>query len=249
MTFPYSSPTMGVLFRAYARVPESLPEIIDRAKHSADTALSLAVHGWPVFSKVVFMVPVDHDFGGTGAALRHVFAEASLDVLVIEAHGFHSSGALTHAVREMRALKMDRVLLISGKATPYLNEENMQRMLGALDEGFVVVGLRLLDLEGYDVFPIANTFAAWDTSLLLHVGGFTTDRGVEEVTPYSKIYNLGYSGAVIVDPIGEGLSLRKSGEAIARHAEVMETKRRNQEEEAVFNMTHIENLASSLVFR
>lgn len=247
VNFSHDSRTMGALFRAYTRNPASLPEIVDRAKHSADAALSLTVHGWPVFSKVAFLVPVDHDFGGTGAALRAAFAEASLDALVIEAPGFHSSGALTQAVREMEAMKMDRVLIISGKAISYLNEENMERVLLAFGEDSSVVGLRLPDLEGYDVFPIANTFAVWDTVRLLGVGGFVTDRGVEEITPYAKLWASMYRGTLVTDPVGEGLSIRKSSEAIARHSEVMESKRRMQEEEAVANGIHIETLASSLI--
>ncbi len=49
VNFLHDSRTMGALFRAYTRNPASLPEIVDRAKHSADAALSLTVHGWPVF--------------------------------------------------------------------------------------------------------------------------------------------------------------------------------------------------------
>ena len=74
-------PRAGVIIRTYnvpGKAEADIAKDIDRAVANARRASGVAIDGVPVFTRVVLVVPKDHDYGGTAERLRAGFAQARI---------------------------------------------------------------------------------------------------------------------------------------------------------------------------
>lgn len=212
----------AVLFRSYAKERDLIPEVVKRALESAK-------HVADMFDSCVFLVPIDHDCGGTIVALRSAIANEDLTASVIGCAGFHSCGALNEAVRALEWAEFDVVCIVSNKAVSYLTDETVSKAIDVMESGSKVVGVLIGELSSVEVFPIENTACFWNIPALLKAGGFQSDSQVEEIAPVVKILKDNGEVAVIT---GKGeLNIRSSADGQARHTEVKKEKQRKQSAE------------------
>ncbi len=245
-------PRVGLLIRAYnkkGKPQEDIDKDIARAVKNAQKALNVTVGGHPVFTRIIFLVPIDHDYGGTYSLLRTGFAQAGIgeEVDVIEVHGHHSREALNQGLRElaMGGVEYREVALedceqygvvVSGKAIDYVKPATMKAMFEAFALGAKVVGVATDELaEIVGKGRIQNTFAGWDLGALfaLEPSGFDSLDGVEEYAPAARLVRKHGRCIAVLEPSNlPKLDIRNNPDGKARHAEVMNTKSARQLAEA-----------------
>lgn len=229
---------IGLLLRSYAKNPEDVAGVVARARKSIAHANSLHYpDGEAIFQAIVVLVPQDYDCGGTSRALLkeiNFFEDCDVCPLVQEASGYHSCGALNVGITILDLSSFDYAVIISNKAIQSLTTETMEAMLEAFDRGAKVVGVAVDELQ--DVVlegRIQNTFSGWDVQALVGVGGFDSEKDVEEVSPTVRLIFEHGPCIAVLDPTDKtALDIRKSADGKDRHKEVMTTKLARQLEEA-----------------
>lgn len=231
------TPKIGIIFRSYAKKPELVPEVVERAIKSIKQAMSISFFDTHCFEKIFIVVPIDYDCGLTAGELEKRISEESLSlwVDVLCYHGHHSCEVLDVAMTKMGWYYIRFCLIISHKAIQYLTTETMRKVIFALYQDFHVVGVRIKELNDVQESPIQNTFAVWDMKTMpfneKHQWGFDSELGVEEVAPLIRLQKLYGKCAAIINAEGS-LNIRESEDGKARHKEVRDTKRARQEQEA-----------------
>ncbi len=215
----------GLLLRVYAKTPEDVNKIVERAITNVILAVNL-----DIFSNIIVLVPKDYDCGMTAKTLSNKLQEQNIKGIVFEIPGHHSSEALNETLSEFH-WTIDNVVIISGKAMPYLTAANMNAADEAFSAGAMVVGVVVNELENIILSGrVQNTFAVWKLEELLSLGGFQTNLDVEEIDPLVKLIQINGKCIAILDPEEKPkLNIRKSKDGIARHNEVMTTKLKNQQ--------------------
>ena len=219
----------GLLLRAYVKKTGDVDAIVDRTIANIKLVLDLNI-----FNDIMILVPTDYDCGLTVIKLRQALSENKLnsDNLHIAGRaGHHSCEALNLAIAELH--HVDKVVIISGKAIPYITHKTMEEADLAFSAGAIVVGVVVDELEEIILSGhVQNTFAIWDLSALLSLGGFQTDLGVEEIDPLVRLTQEHGQCIAILDPSEKPkLNIRKSADGVERHKEVMETKLARQQQE------------------
>lgn len=228
---------IGLLLRSYAKTPAEVPGVVARAIKSVTHASNLiGQDGEAVFQTVVVLIPRDYDCGLTARALQKelkLFEDCGVNVAELEAYGHHSSGALNNAVTVLDSYSFDRVVMVSNKAIQALTARSVEAMIEAFDRGAKVVGVAVDELQNVVLEGrIQNTFAGWDVPALLAVGGFDSEKGVEEISPIVRLIRQYGQCVAIIDPKEKpALDIRKTTDGDARHQEVMTTKITHQREE------------------
>jgi hypothetical protein len=238
-------PEIGIIFRSYAKTPELVPEVVERAITSVKKARNICFFDKPFFNKIIIAVPTDYDCGLTMGQLHQkirndddVTLQWSVQILPFKGH--HSCEVLNSAMSEMERWGPRFCLIASHKAISYLTEDNMRKVIFALYNGFRVVGVRIKELNDVQESPIQNTFAVWDLkemgSFIMEEGKITelifdSELGVEEVAPLIRLQKLYGKCAAVINAEGS-LNIRESEDGKARHKEVRDTKRALQEQEA-----------------
>ncbi len=238
------SPKSGFIFRSYAKKPELVGEIVERALVSARQTIALmgSDSGF-----VLFVVPMDFDCGETAAALKQAFTSAGLSARVLSAPGHHSCGALNKALKYCSLESVEQMFIVSNKAIDYLDAATVKKLGAALSCGMKVVGVNIPELQDVQESPIQNTLAGWDVAALIGVGGFEAENGVEEVAPLIRLLQKFPRSAGIMPASAWKLNVRASADGKARHAEVKETKRVRQEAEATRLGVSLDWVKESLV--
>ena len=236
-------PKIGIVFRSYAKTPELVPEVVERAITSIKKAKSITFFNEPCFETVYIIVPADYDCGLTALAIEERLEKENISrgVYIEETKGHHSCYALNDALWYVRNHGMRYALIISHKAIAYLTKETMWKVIYALSQGFRVVGVRIKELNDVQESPIQNTFAVWDIKEMEKFSAgeyyrgfvtlFETELGVEEVAPLIRLQKLYGKCAAVINAEGS-LNIRESEDGKARHKEVRDTKRALQEQEA-----------------
>src|SRR3989344_2601347 len=205
---------MYVLVRSFAKTPEQLSEVVERAVETARYLKPV-----DLIDRICFLVPTDHDFGGTAEALRDILPG---DVMVLTAPGYHSGEALSKGLEAIYSVGASHALVLSGKATSYINNGVVTRAADAFALSAKVVGVNLIELEEVHVMPIENTACFWDLEALRRVGWFDSKIGVEEVSAIARISQKHAKKCVTLIPGASGyLNIAKSREG--RHKEVVDT--------------------------
>ncbi len=230
----------GIVVRSYnkpGRPKEEIVKDIQRAVKNAAKLLSVEVGDKPAFARVMFAVPVDHDFGGTAELLSHAFAGGRLNAEVLEVKGHHSCQALNEALGVCAVKGIDYGIIVSGKAIDYVRPATLRAMLDAFDRGAKVVGVATDELvEGVKEGRVQNTFCGWDLEALFNLEppGFDSSDGVEEYAPAARLIKKhGACVAVLIPFDLPPLDIRGNADGKARHEEVMRTKMARQQQEAV----------------
>lgn len=228
---------VGLLLRSYAKKPEDVSSVVARAVKSVTNASGLLdSDGDELFQAVIVLVPRDYDCGKTAKAIQKefkLFEDYAVSTIAIEASGHHSCGALNAGITIYDLDSFDYAVIVSNKAIEALTTDTMDAMLRAFDCGAKVVGvvvdeLRDVVLEG----RIQNTFAGWDIRSLQEVGGFDSEKGVEEIAPTVRLIQKYGPCISVLDPKEKpALDIRKSADGKARHDEVMTTKLERQKQE------------------
>ena len=248
-------PDIVVVFRSYAKKPELVPEVVARAQTSARLAAGLMIVGQYVFQKIVFLVPTDYDCGETAnaisAAIKSEGDSLASRVVVYGAEGHHSCGALNELLALLLlADQVSHVAIVSNKAGAYMTPEIMRSAFAAIASGAKVVGVAMKEMEAIVLSGrVQNTFAVWDLEALadLDVPGFDNEAGVEEIAPLIRLVRK-YGKCIAVLESSDGkLDIRKSDDGKARHEEVMTTKVREQENEALRLGTEISFIQTGLM--
>jgi hypothetical protein len=238
-------PNIGIIFRSYAKTPELVPEVVKRAIDSIKKAKSIKFFDEPCFSHISIAVPTDYDCGLTLSNIHRQILIADdvtmrWDISVLPCGGHHSCEVLNFAMSQMRLCGPRFCLIASHKASPYLTENTMRKVIFALYSGFRVVGVRIKELNDVQESPIQNTFAVWD---MKEMGGlamedgtltpmfFDSELGVEEMAPLIRLQKQYGKCAAVINAEGS-LDIRQSEDGKARHKEVRDTKRALQEQEA-----------------
>lgn len=231
---------MGLVIRSYNKAGKADADIdrdIARAVVNAHKASDLRVDNQG-FSRILFVVPTDYDYGGTAERLRVAFSkeEYLLRVDVLEVAGHHSCGALNTSMQKLWDGACMYGVIISGKAIDYLTSATMREMVEAFAKGANYVGVATDELaEIVEAGRIQNTFAGYDLEVLFRLDppGFDAENGVEEYAPVARlIRKYGQCGAVLVPSNLPPLDIRNNADGRARHDEVMRTKDGRQQAEA-----------------
>lgn len=232
---------MGLIIRSYnkaGKAEEDVAKDIRRAAANAKKATAVTIDGSSIFEKVLFVVPTDHDYGGTARQLRAAFEGEGVSsaVSVFEAKGHHSCGALNEGMQKLRRGGCHFGVIISGKAIDYLTSATMRAMVVAFADGAKVVGVATDELaEIVEVGRIQNTFGGYDLEALFSVDppGFDAENGVEEYAPVARIIRKYGNKVAVLRPSNlPPLDIRNSADGKARHEEVMRTKDGRQQAEA-----------------
>lgn len=229
---------IGLLLRSYAKKEEDVPSVVERALKSIEHASKLRDRGYrTLFSSILVLVPRDYDCGLTADLIREQIArrDFSTRVMVAKTDGHHSCGTLNSGINFLESREnLDYAVIISNKAIEALTVETMESMLEAFDRDAKVVGVAVDELQ--DVVlegRIQNTFSGWDIQALRDVGGFDSEKGVEEISPTVRlIRQYGPCVAVLDSKEKPALDIRQSADGKARHEEVMTTKLARQQKEA-----------------
>lgn len=227
---------IGLLLRSYAKKAEDVPGVVARAIKSIEHASGLRNEdGRPLFVDIVVVVPREYDCGYTaGAILKELPSSLLRRVSAFEVPGHHSCRALNGGIDVLASLGVDYAIIISNKAIEALTASTVKAVLEALDKGAKVVGVAIDELQ--DVVlegRIQNTFSGWDVQALLAVGGFDSEKGVEEVAPTVRLIRKYGPCIAVLNPNKKlALDIRKTADGDARHKEVMTTKLERQLAEA-----------------
>ncbi len=210
-----------VIIRAFLKPgkesAEALGELVRKAKDNAERI------GKESDFPVLFLVPTDHDFGGSARAIE--FAVAGMpNVFVLGAPGNHSSGALNAAVVFAAEKGTTHVVFLSGKAGSYFSTPIANRVAGRFAHGDKAVGVFIKELAEQQPVPFQNTFGGYEIKALQSVGGFTSTDGVEEMSVLAEFVRRGWDVSVLPADEKAKLEIRQHGGAAARHAEVKDTK-------------------------
>lgn len=227
---------MGLLLRSYAKKQEDVADVVVRAIKSIEHARSLRDDfGDLMIGQIVVLVPGDYDCGKTADAIIRALTISGIarGVDVMEPDGHHSCGVLNAGMTTLPIWGMKRAIIISNKAIEALTTGTIEAMLTAFDRGAKVVGVAVDELQGVVLEGrVQNTFAGWDVPALLAVGGFDSEKGVEEISPIVRLIRQHGQCVAIIDPKEKpALDIRKTADGDARHQEVMTTKITRQREE------------------
>lgn len=228
-----SKRSYGVLLRVYTPKPEEVADRVERALQHIRHVIAVSKEV-PALERMVPIVPLDHDCGQTGGALRdRIFAEGLLgQVAVCERRGHHSCEVLNAGIRALEVDATTHVIIISGKAMSYLTVPAMRAIDEAFANGAKVTGLAVDELKELVLAGrIQNTFAAWDIKALQQVGGFDSRTGVEEIAPLVRLVREYGPCIAPIDVVTGKLDVLSSETALARHREVMTTKLARQQDE------------------
>lgn len=230
--------TKGVIFRSYAKKPENVERVVSRALHSAKKATGLILAGYPVFDRVLFVVPVGdegRDCGLTASALKETFYSEGVPVEVLEADAHPNSGALNIGFRWLSNYDVKHALVTSNKALSYLSPIKVGAMSAALDEGACVAGLAVDELvTGVLEGRVQNTFAMWDVAEVLDLdpSGFEADR-VEEIAVSVRLIRKYGSCIAVFDAVNRlKLNIQGDKDAQKEHRHIVATKTERQLAEA-----------------
>lgn len=229
---------IGLLLRSYAKKEEDVPSVVERALKSIEHASKLRDRSYrTLFSSILVLVPRDYDCGLTADLIREQIArrDFSTRVMVAKTDGHHSCGTLNSGINFLESREnLDYAVIISNKAIEALTTDAMEAMIEAFDHGAKVVGVAVDELQ--DVVlegRIQNTFAGWDVKALCEVGGFDSEKGVEEIAPTVRLVRQYGPCIAVLNPNEKpALDIRKTADGDARHKEVMTTKIARQLEEA-----------------
>jgi hypothetical protein len=226
-------PKIGIVFRSYAKTPELVSEVVERAITSVKKALDVKVRNVPIFKSIIIAIPTDYDCGNTATALfNRIKAEKFSEIIeIFPIDGHHSSEVLNEVMFYLYEKEIEYGLIVSNKAVSYLTNETMAQVCDAINQGAAVAGVRIKELDDVQEVPIQNTFAAWNLFTLLNfTNGFESKSEVEEISPIFHI--LCWGGFAVVISAKGSLDVRKSEDGKDRHQEVRDTKRALQEQEA-----------------
>jgi len=233
---------MAIVFRSYAKNIGDVEEVAQSAIKSIKTALALKLNGEYVFGKVVVLVPMDYDCGGTAGKIRYLLTEENFPdefnvserLEILQTTGHHSCDVLNKTLILLYQQGMERMAIVSNKAIAYVNETTMSNVSRAFAEGyFKAVGVRIEELSEVSPIPFNNIFLVWDVEELLRIGGFVSENGVEEIQPLIRIIDRHpfFNCPVGVCPGKGELKIRPSDSAKERYSHVMNTKAERQERE------------------
>lgn len=226
---------IGLLLRSYAKTPEDVSGVVARAVRSVTHASSLIdLNGEAIFHTIMVLVPRDYDCGGAAKALKKelkLFEDCDPYIVSLEVYGHHSCEALNRGIELCEYLEY--AVIASNKAIQALTIESITAMRYAFDQGAKVVGVSVEELQEVILDGrVQNTFAGWNVRALREVGGFDSEKGVEEVSPTVRLIRRYGPCIAVLDPKEKPtLDIRKSADGKARHDEVMMTKIARQQEE------------------
>ncbi|MBI4692182.1 MAG: hypothetical protein HY773_01940 [Candidatus Terrybacteria bacterium] len=216
-------PKIAVIFRSYAKTPDNLQEMLDRAHKSAVAAFNCGCVPY-------FCIPIDYDCGKTKDFFKKGFLKFK-DISqpdILECPGYHSSGALNKAIAVIqKSGDYTHVAIVSNKASGYLVPETIKAITDAINTGAKVVGV-IVD-EIICESRIQNTFAVWDIEALmtLDIPGFDNETGIEEIAPIVRLIRKYGPCIAVLNPTVGKLNIRTDGKD--RHHEVITTKQERQE--------------------
>lgn len=227
---------IGLLLRSYAKDSKDVPGIVARAVKSINHATSLLREdGEPVFAAILVVVPGDYDCGITTRSILNALPtnHCSQHVYVIEVPGHHSCEALNEGIDIFESMNIDYAVILSNKAIKSCTVGIIDAMIDSFSRGAKVVGVAIDELKDF-VFEgrVQNTFSGWSVTALRTVGGFSSQAGVEEVTPTVRLlWTYDKCIAVLVPTEVRTLDVRQTPDGRARHEEVMTTKLTRQQQE------------------
>ncbi len=172
---------VGALLRVFA----STPDVVEHQVESAITALRrlliLRTNGKPTFSRIDFLVSNDHRYADSDCALttsrlRAIvdaeFSDSPVHVLDIK-YGDIFCMLLNYGIVNQLEDRIPYSCIISHSASAYITQENIDALLGAMQQKARVAGLALYGItELVEKGRIANTFSIWHNKSLMTVGGF-----------------------------------------------------------------------------
>ncbi|MBI5401170.1 MAG: hypothetical protein HZB12_03605 [Candidatus Yonathbacteria bacterium] len=226
------SKKIGLLLRSYAKTAEDVPGVVERALKSINRVSNL----WrlrddsPAFNQIIIVTPIDYDCSETAEAIRTILCTRAWqyieNVTVLEAPGHHSCGALNSGVDILATLGVGYTVIVSNKAIAALTADTTEAIIEAFDVGAKAVGVAVDELQ--DVVldgRIQNTCAGWEINALRAVGGFDSEKGVEEIASTVRLIREYGACIAVLDPKKKPvLDIRKTADGKARHDEVMNTK-------------------------
>jgi len=245
----------GVLLRVYVKAPGEIEEVVARTVLSVKRATAAG------FGQVVVVIPIDKDRGtpvgempekmnGLGVALTMALVHNGCEnVPVIVVHGNENSDALNAGVRFLKKFGTTHAFIVSNEASAMLVPENVWALCQAFDAGALVAGLAFGELYvGVLLGRISNTFAAWNIDCLREVGGFTSEQGVEEITPMLEMVRLyGKSIAPVLPIFEEEVEIREAAGARKRHKMGIDSKTSRQIDEAARIGGSLDDLAEGIL--
>lgn len=207
---------VGGILRVYAKDSS-------KAEATAKRAVKNALHLITMLDTVIVGVAIDSDCGLTVELLEKEFIKIP-QVVVLPVNGDNSREVLNECVKSLASVKCDLALIISGKAVESLQKETVQMAKKEFaNQNLSVVGVTL-DEELNKLIElgfIQNTCAFWRVSHLLKVGGFTSKKGVEEMSVLVELLRQGHTSVVLLASEKE-LNVREDGKN--RYEEVLRTK-------------------------
>lgn len=207
-----------------------MQSVVERAIKSIKYAYELrtVLFPRPVFDAIVVLVPYDYDCGETANAIIRALPHSYINqnVYVVNVLGHHSCEALNNGMEILATLGMDYAIVLSNKALQTLTSGTIEAMLEAFNKGAKIIGVAIDELQ--DVVlegRVQNTFAGWDVRALRGVGGFDSEKGVEEVSSTVRLIRRHGPCIAVLDPEEKpALHIRESADGKAHHEEVLTTK-------------------------
>ena len=172
---------VGALLRVFA----SSPEVVEHQVESAITALRrllvLRTNGKPTFARIDFLVSndqryADSDCDLTTTRLRALvdaeFSNFPVNVLNIK-YGDIFCMLLNYGIVNQLEDRIPYSCIISHHASAYITQENIDALLGAMQQKARVAGLAFGEIkELVERGRVANTFSIWHNKSLMTIGGF-----------------------------------------------------------------------------
>lgn len=111
------------------------------------------------------------DCGNTFSALQKL-QSAEVEVRVLE-HGDLYCTMLNRAIAEHLQTGIEHTIVLSPDASSYLNQQTVEALAQAVQDGALATGVAINELSASVLEgQLANTFALWNNTALLSVGGF-----------------------------------------------------------------------------
>jgi hypothetical protein len=205
---------IGAILRVFSKEPANVEATVARAARNVRYLKGLV-------DTVVVMVASDSDCGLTADALSSAIGTESF---VVAASGSNSKEVLNRGFHVVEQSMCDIALVVSGKAAESLDSKIvLAAKMEFANDNVSAVGVTL-DPELNQLIRLGfvqNTCSFWRTSHFEQIGGFTSERGVEEVSVLCELQRRGYS-SVILQTADKELSVRNEDKE--RRAEILRTK-------------------------
>lgn len=172
---------VGALLRVFASTPDVVDHQVESAAIALRKLLALENNGKPTFARIDFLVSNDQryedsDCDLTTTKLRALvdteFPNAPVNVLNIK-YGDIFCMLLNYGIVNQLEDRIPYSCIISHHAHAYITEENINALLGAMQQKARVAGLAFGEIkELVEKGRVANTFSVWHNKSLMTVGGF-----------------------------------------------------------------------------